>query len=251
MLFAREGADVRSLTAMNIRTRRREERAIEKEAMILKEGNSQEDDASAMSDQRAGPAADIPVDAGETDAVVGPSKPHLLQTLGPGLITGASDDDPSGIGTYSQAGSTWLRHRLDDALHLSPDGGDPGAQRPRRTCHGPRPCRKHLQTLPGLATANHGFFALFIANAVNIGADLGAMADATRLLIGGPGEVYVLLLGVSPFLKQPEHSTPGAIDTFPFGGNGRHPSRLLVARAARFAHPGYAHAGESAQRTDR
>jgi hypothetical protein len=85
---------------MNIRTRSGEERAIEKEAMILKEGNSQEDDASAMSDQRAGPAADIPVDAGETDAVVGPSKPHLLQTLGPGLITGASDDDPSGIGTY-------------------------------------------------------------------------------------------------------------------------------------------------------
>src|SRR5690349_23146008 len=37
--------------------------------------------------------------------VVGPSKPRLLQVLGPGLITGASDDDPSGIATYSQAGA--------------------------------------------------------------------------------------------------------------------------------------------------
>ncbi len=37
--------------------------------------------------------------------IVGPSKPRLLQVLGPGLITGASDDDPSGIATYSQAGA--------------------------------------------------------------------------------------------------------------------------------------------------
>jgi Natural resistance-associated macrophage protein len=39
------------------------------------------------------------------DPVVGPSKPRLLGILGPGLITGASDDDPSGIATYSQAGA--------------------------------------------------------------------------------------------------------------------------------------------------
>ena len=39
------------------------------------------------------------------DPVIGPSKPRLLGILGPGLITGASDDDPSGIATYSQAGA--------------------------------------------------------------------------------------------------------------------------------------------------
>src|SRR5205085_12066023 len=39
------------------------------------------------------------------DPVVSPSKPRLLGVLGPGLITGASDDDPSGIATYSQAGA--------------------------------------------------------------------------------------------------------------------------------------------------
>src|SRR6201999_2934447 len=38
-------------------------------------------------------------------AVVGPSKPRLWQVLGPGLITGAADDDPSGIATYAQAGA--------------------------------------------------------------------------------------------------------------------------------------------------
>lgn len=41
----------------------------------------------------------------KSDPVVGPSKPRLLSVLGPGLITGASDDDPSGIATYSQAGA--------------------------------------------------------------------------------------------------------------------------------------------------
>src|SRR6478672_5328038 len=45
-----------------------------------------------------------PVDAGPSP-VVEPTKPRLLGVLGPGLITGASDDDPSGIATYSQAGA--------------------------------------------------------------------------------------------------------------------------------------------------
>jgi Mn2+/Fe2+ NRAMP family transporter len=40
-----------------------------------------------------------------SDPVVGTSRPRLLGILGPGLITGASDDDPSGVATYSQAGA--------------------------------------------------------------------------------------------------------------------------------------------------
>src|SRR3954469_14055243 len=51
-------------------------------------------------------AADDPeFEANGPDPVIGPSKPRLLGILGPGLITGASDDDPSGIATYSQAGA--------------------------------------------------------------------------------------------------------------------------------------------------
>ena len=72
-------------------------------------------------------------------------------------------------------------------------------------------------------------FALFIANAVNIGADLGAMADATRLLIGGPGEVYVLLLGVSPFLKQPEPFNPWSHRHVPLRGQ-RTTSLTIIGR---------------------
>lgn len=44
-------------------------------------------------------------DPEDPSPVVGPTRPRLLKVLGPGLITGASDDDPSGIATYSQAGA--------------------------------------------------------------------------------------------------------------------------------------------------
>ena len=51
------------------------------------------------------PADGLVLPAEPRSAAVGPSKPRLLGVLGPGLITGASDDDPSGIGTYGQAGA--------------------------------------------------------------------------------------------------------------------------------------------------
>ena len=53
----------------------------------------------------APPAVAEPEDPEGLSAAVGPSKPRLLGVLGPGLITGASDDDPSGIATYGQAGA--------------------------------------------------------------------------------------------------------------------------------------------------
>jgi Natural resistance-associated macrophage protein len=48
---------------------------------------------------------DAAITAESDSSTVAPTKPRLLRVLGPGLITGASDDDPSGIGTYSQAGA--------------------------------------------------------------------------------------------------------------------------------------------------
>ncbi|WP_264817707.1 divalent metal cation transporter, partial [Acidomonas methanolica] len=47
----------------------------------------------------------LQADPEEPSPVVGPSRPRLLRVLGPGLITGASDDDPSGIATYAQVGA--------------------------------------------------------------------------------------------------------------------------------------------------
>jgi NRAMP (natural resistance-associated macrophage protein)-like metal ion transporter len=117
---------------------------------------------------------------------------RFLRKLGPGLITGASDDDPSGIGTYSQAGAQlgfgigWtmlLTYPLMAAIQ------EISARLGRVTGHGiaGNICRHY----PGWLL--HSVVALlFVANSINIGADLGAMADATKLMIGGPASLYVI-----------------------------------------------------------
>src|SRR4030081_1244661 len=126
----------------------------------------------------------------------------LLRTLGPGLITGASDDDPSGIGTYSQAGAQlgygigWtmlLTFPLMAAIQ------EISARVGRVTGRGiaGNVCRHYSAALLNIVVA-----LLFIANTINIAADLGAMADATKLLIGGHGIVYVLLFGGASVVAQ-------------------------------------------------
>jgi NRAMP (natural resistance-associated macrophage protein)-like metal ion transporter len=116
---------------------------------------------------------------------------RLIGVLGPGLITGASDDDPSGIGTYSQAGAQFgfsigwtmlLTYPLMVAIQ------EISARLGRTTGHGiaGNLCRHYPNWLLQIIVT-----LLFIANAINIGADLSAMADASKLLIGGPGFLYV------------------------------------------------------------
>ena len=137
---------------------------------------------------------------------VEPAKPfrfrNALKALGPGLITGASDDDPSGIGTYSQAGAQlgygigWtmmLTFPLMVAIQ------EISARVGRVTGHGisGNVCRHYSPWLLNVVVA-----LLFIANTINIGADLGAMADATKLLIGGHSIVYVLFFGVTSVVAQ-------------------------------------------------
>src|SRR5437764_7512290 len=116
---------------------------------------------------------------------------RFLRTLGPGLITGASDDDPSGIGTYSQAGAQLgfsIGWTMLLTLPLMAAIQEISARIGRTTGHGiaGNLCR-HYPTalLRAIVTL------LFLANAINIGADLCAMANVTNLLIGGPGLLYV------------------------------------------------------------
>ncbi|MBR0894169.1 divalent metal cation transporter [Bradyrhizobium tropiciagri] len=127
---------------------------------------------------------------------------NVLKTLGPGLITGASDDDPSGIGTYSQAGAQlgygigWtmlLTFPLMTAIQ------EISARVGRVTGHGiaGNVCKHYPSWLLAVVVT-----LLFIANTVNIAADLSAMADATKLLIGGPAIVYVVLFGVTSVAAQ-------------------------------------------------
>jgi NRAMP (natural resistance-associated macrophage protein)-like metal ion transporter len=124
------------------------------------------------------------------------------RALGPGLITGASDDDPSGIGTYSQAGAQlgygigWtmlLTFPLMAAIQ------EISARVGRVTGHGiaGNVGRHYSAVLLNVVVA-----LLFIANTINIAADLGAMADATKLLIGGHGIIYVVLFGVGTVAAQ-------------------------------------------------
>src|ERR1700710_2119748 len=113
-------------------------------------------------------------------AVKQPERPKLLQVLGPGLITGASDDEPSGIATYSQAGAqfgfglSWgmlFSWPLMCAIQevSAPIGRLPGrAIAGNLKHHYPAPVVYSIVTL------------LVAANVINLGADLGAMGAGLK-----------------------------------------------------------------------
>lgn len=107
---------------------------------------------------------------------------ELLRSLGPGVVTGASDDDPSGIATYSQAGAKFGLGMLWMALF----------QLPMMIVVQEICARIGLVTGKGLATVIKNRFSknvvfpisglLIIANTINIGADMGAMATSVQLV---------------------------------------------------------------------
>src|SRR5437667_9381912 len=124
-----------------------------------------------------------------------PKRPRFLRLLGPGLITGASDDDPSGIATYSQAGGQFgfaISWTMLFSYPLMVAIQQISARIGRITGKGiAGNLRQHypnwlLQVIVAL---------LFTATTINIGADLGAMADALGLLVGGPVLIYVIAVG--------------------------------------------------------
>lgn len=138
-------------------------------------------------------AAD-PLTKADFETIVAP--PGFFARLGPGLITGAADDDPSGIGTHSQIGAqfgyglAWtfvLSFPLmvviqQVAAEIGRVTGAGIARNLRR--HYPRPVLWAMVTL------------LLIANVVNLGADLSAMGAALVLLTGGNAVLYTLFFGI-------------------------------------------------------
>ena len=123
------------------------------------------------------------------------TKSRVLRILGPGLITGASDDDPSGIATYSQVGAQFgfsISWTMLFSYPLMAAIQEISGRIGRTTGRGVAGnIRRHypawlLNVIVGL---------LFVANTINIGADLGAMGDALSLLIGGPRLLYVVVAG--------------------------------------------------------
>jgi NRAMP (natural resistance-associated macrophage protein)-like metal ion transporter len=120
---------------------------------------------------------------------------QFWKSLGPGIVTGAADDDPSGIATYSVAGAQYGTTLLWTALFTWP-----------LTVAVQTMCaRIGMVTGRGLAGAlRHKFprgvlivaaFALFVANTINVGADLRGMADAAALLTGVNSHVWVISFG--------------------------------------------------------
>ena len=146
-----------------------------------------------MSERDSVPTADPP------EAVKKPIRPPLLKVLGPGLITGASDDDPSGIATYSQAGAQFgydLGWTLLISWPLMCAIQEISARIGRVTGRGiGGNLRVHYPSLVTFVIVS----LLIAANVINLGADLGAMAAAADLLIGngrtGQAPMFLLVGG--------------------------------------------------------
>ena len=131
-----------------------------------------------------------------------PKTKPLWERLGPGLITGAADDDPSGIATYSQVGAAFGYAMLWTAFFTFPlmvGIQIVSARIGRVTGNGlAANIRQHYS--PALL---HGLVALLlIANTINIAADIGAMGAALKLLIGGPAHLYAIAFAVISLLLQ-------------------------------------------------
>jgi NRAMP (natural resistance-associated macrophage protein)-like metal ion transporter len=172
----------------------------------------------------------------------------LLHLLGPGLITGASDDDPSGIGTYSQVGSQFGFGVLWTALFTFPL-----MLAIQELC-----ARIALQTGVGLGTSLRRKFptwlvgvciaALLVANTINLGADLGAVAAGGSLLTRGaiPSiwlvvPVAVLILAVQLFMSYRTLFNifkwlTLALFAYVITGILAHPSALTLLRATFVPH---------------
>jgi NRAMP (natural resistance-associated macrophage protein)-like metal ion transporter len=120
----------------------------------------------------------------------------FLRTLGPGLITGAADDDPSGIATYSQVGAQfgyslgWTMLFSYPLMAVTQGisagiGAVTGAGIAQNL-------RRHYP--PWVLRC--AVLLLLVANVINLGADLGAMGAALQLLVGGPHQLYTAVFGI-------------------------------------------------------
>lgn len=127
---------------------------------------------------------------------------NLFKLLGPGFITGASDDDPSGIATYSQTGALFGFGQLWTAPFSFPL-----MAAIQEMCG--RIGLVSGKGLAGVIKANYSrkvlysaVFLLVIANTINIGADLGAMAASAQLLFGFPFIFWLLLMMATTLLLE-------------------------------------------------
>jgi NRAMP (natural resistance-associated macrophage protein)-like metal ion transporter len=146
------------------------------------------------------PTSPQPLDSSQ--GLVPDAKPSFLRRLGPGLITGAADDDPSGIATYSQAGAQFglgtlwslcFTYPLMVGIQLV------SARIGRVTGHGlAANMRMHYPRALLWAVV----VLLLVANVINLAADLSAMGDAAVLVFGGEAKVFTIGFGLLTLVLQ-------------------------------------------------
>lgn len=126
----------------------------------------------------------------------------FLARLGPGVITGAADDDPSGIGTYSQVGAQFgygLSWSLLFSLPFMTVIQDVAAQIGSVTGRGIAANLRRHYPKPVMWLA---VLLLLFANVINLGADLSAMGAALEMLVGGPLVAYTIAFGILCLLLE-------------------------------------------------
>jgi NRAMP (natural resistance-associated macrophage protein)-like metal ion transporter len=143
----------------------------------------------------------------------------LAKRLGPGVITGAADDDPSGIATYSQAGAqagfgllwtvviTWPMMVAVQSISARIGRVTGKGLASNMLAVFPRPA---VQALVGL---------LFIANTINIGADVSAMGAAAGMLVGGGRHIFTVIFALLSLLAVvliPYHRYVGVLKWLTF-----------------------------------
>jgi NRAMP (natural resistance-associated macrophage protein)-like metal ion transporter len=127
---------------------------------------------------------------------------RIWKALGPGLITGAADDDPSGIATYSQAGAQYGYALTWTMLLTMPFMA---AIQIISACIGWRTGRGLTKSLSGRfpRPVVRSLVALLVtANTINVAADLAAMGESLRLVIPGPPVLYALVFGLACLIAQ-------------------------------------------------
>jgi NRAMP (natural resistance-associated macrophage protein)-like metal ion transporter len=123
---------------------------------------------------------------------------HLIGILGPGLVTGAADDDPSGIATYSQTGAQFGYGQLWTSLWMLPLMTAVQEACGRIGNITGQGLARNIKDHYSLRTLRVLVVLLAAANLINIGADIGALGAASELIIHIP--VAVLMIGFTALI---------------------------------------------------
>ena len=130
------------------------------------------------------------------------SRHPRVQQLGPGLITGAADDDPSGIATYSQAGAQFGYSMLWTVVFTYPLMAGIQMISARLGCITGRGLAANVRAAFPRPVVYGLVGLLLVANMINIAADIAAMGEALRLLLGGSAHVYSVTFGLLCLVLQ-------------------------------------------------